>query len=70
MSETNKDIDLEQGNAPTPDHEDGKKPRRHLIRNKWLRITLKTLMWLLLVLIALPILLYVPPVQTLSLIHI
>ena len=64
MSETNKDIDLEQGNVPTPDHEDGKKPRRHLIRNKWLRITLKTLMWLLLVLIALPILLYVPPVQT------
>jgi len=64
MSETNKDIDLEQGNVPTPDHEDGKKPRRHLIRNKWLRITLKTLMWLLLVVIALPILLYVPPVQT------
>ncbi len=46
------------GNAPV------KKTRRHLIRNPWIRIPLKTLMWILLVIILIPVLLYVPPVQT------
>lgn len=38
--------------------------RRHLIRNPWIRIPLKTLMWILLIVILIPVLLYVPPVQT------
>lgn len=42
-----------------------KKKRRHLIRPTWLRITLKTLMWLVIVVLLIPVLLYIPPVQTL-----
>lgn len=42
-----------------------KKTRRHLIRPKWLRITLKTLMWLVVAVLLIPVLLYIPPVQTL-----
>lgn len=42
-----------------------KRVRRHLIRPRWLRITLKTLMWILVAIILIPVLLYVPPVQTL-----
>lgn len=42
-----------------------KRVSRHLIRPRWLRITLKTLMWILVAIILIPVLLYVPPVQTL-----
>lgn len=41
-----------------------KAPRRHLIHNPWIRIPLKALMWILLIIILIPVLLYVPPVQT------
>ena len=41
------------------------KKRRRLIRPTWLRVTLKTLMWIFVVLLLVPVLLYVPPVQTL-----
>ncbi|MDE7159877.1 MAG: translocation/assembly module TamB, partial [Muribaculaceae bacterium] len=37
----------------------------HLIRPAWLRIPLKTLMWIVIVILLVPVLLYVPPVQTL-----
>lgn len=40
-----------------------KAPKRHLIKPRWLRITLKTLMWILIVVLCLPVLLYIPPVQ-------
>lgn len=49
---------------PDPGIETGKKERRHLIRNGWIRIPLKTVMWIIVVVIILPVLLYVPPVQT------
>ena len=39
--------------------------RRHLIRNPWVRIPLKTLMWLVVAVLMIPVLLYIPPVQTL-----
>ncbi len=41
-----------------------KKGKRHLIRPKWLRVTLKTLMWIVIAVLLIPVLLYVPPVQT------
>lgn len=59
MSDTQQDIqDKSAEEQPTP------VPKRHLIRPKWLRITLKTLMWLVIVLLCIPVLLYLPPVQT------
>lgn len=44
---------------------EGKKKRSHLIRPAWLRTTLKTLMWIVVVVLLIPVLLYIPPVQTL-----
>lgn len=44
--------------------EEKKKRKKHLIRPKWLRIVLKTLMWLIVVVLLIPVLLYIPPVQT------
>lgn len=41
-----------------------KREKRHLIRPKWLRITLKTLMWIVIAVLLVPVLLYIPPVQT------
>lgn len=41
-----------------------KKEKRHLIRPKWLRIILKTLFWIIVAIILVPVLLYIPPVQT------
>lgn len=51
--------------APESPEAAPKASRRHIIRPKWLRITLKTLMWILIALVLLPLLLYIPPVQTL-----
>ncbi len=49
----------------TPQQEDAKTPRRkkHLIRPTWLRRTLKTLLALVFLILLLPVLLYIPPVQ-------
>lgn len=41
-----------------------KPQRRHLIKTTWLRRTLKTFMWILIGILLLPVLLYIPPVQT------
>lgn len=49
---------------PQKPEEDKKIEKRHAIRPKWLRVTLKVLMWVLIVILAIPALLYVPPVQT------
>ena len=46
-------------------NEDPSGKRRHLIRPKWLRVTLKVLLWLVAVILLIPVLLYIPPVQTL-----
>lgn len=61
--------DLDKDIIPTPPDdslhdENGKKTKRHLIHPTWLRITLKTVMWLIIVVLLIPVLLYVPPVQT------
>ncbi|MDE6576712.1 MAG: hypothetical protein K2K58_00870, partial [Muribaculaceae bacterium] len=56
-------VSSENDQSPMPP-KDGKKTRRHLIRPKWLRITLKSIMWLVIVVLMIPVLLYVPPVQT------
>ena len=45
-----------------------KKEKKHWIHPKWLRIVLKTFMWIILsiifIVILIPFLLYVPPIQT------
>lgn len=38
--------------------------RRHIIRPKWLRIVVRTLMWIVIVVLLIPVLLYIPTVQT------
>lgn len=62
MSESEKD-------KPTVPDETLVKPekpvKKHLIKVKWLRITLKTLMWIIIGIILIPVLIYIPPVQTL-----
>lgn len=61
----NHEADRDQ--AATPDKQTPEK-RHHRIANPWIRIPLKTIGWVLCVLVALviiiPVLLYVPPVQT------
>lgn len=43
---------------------DGTRNKKHLIKPTWLRRTLKTLMWIVIVVLLIPVLLYIPPVQT------
>lgn len=45
---------------------DEKKHKKHLIRPAWLRIPLKILMWLVIIILLIPILIYIPPVQDLA----
>jgi len=56
----------EQTNKPdagrTPDK--GSQRKRHIIKPTWLRRTLKTLMWIIIGILLIPVLLYIPPVQT------
>lgn len=58
----------EKGQTNNPETREAikeKKPeKRHLIKPTWLRRTLKTLMWVFVVILLLPPLLYIPPVQT------
>lgn len=46
--------------------EEKKPPRRHLIKPRFLRITLKTLMWMVIFILLIPVLLYIPPIQRLA----
>ena len=60
----------EEVNNQSPEiNEGGKKAKKHWIHPKWLRIVLKTLMWIIIsvvcIAVIVPILLYIPPVQTL-----
>lgn len=43
----------------------GEKHKKHLIKQGWLRIPLKVVGWILLVILLIPVLLYIPPIQTL-----
>ena len=63
----NEGVMPEKEAEPVKPDNDGKKPkkaRHHWIHPKWLRITLKTIMWIIIAVILVPVLLYVPPVQT------
>ncbi|MDE6534358.1 MAG: translocation/assembly module TamB [Muribaculaceae bacterium] len=44
--------------------ETAKTGKRHMIKPRWLRIILKTFFWIIVSLLLVPVLLYVPPVQT------
>lgn len=48
----------------TEENDGGKRVKHHLIKNKWIRRTLKTLLGFVVFLVLLPIALYIPPVQT------
>ena len=61
-SEETPQVDNPQDEAS---HEEApKKKRRHLIKPAWLRIPLKILMWVVVCVLLIPVLLYIPPVQT------
>lgn len=48
-----------------PQKDSGERPpKKHLIRITWLRRALKTFMWIIIALLLIPVLLYIPPVQT------
>ncbi len=47
---------------PNPDKPGGGK--RHLIKITWLRCVLKTIMWIIIGILLIPVMLYIPPVQT------
>ncbi|MDE6717506.1 MAG: hypothetical protein K2J70_04855, partial [Muribaculaceae bacterium] len=61
----NKDIrNTEEPDPKTSEvKREGKEPRHHLIRPKWLRVVLRVLLCMILFVILIPVLLYVPPVQ-------
>lgn len=45
--------------------ENPEKPgNKHWIKTKWLRVTLKTFGWILLIILLIPVAIYIPPVQT------
>ncbi len=52
---------MAETDVATPNAQEPEKPRHH--GPKWLRVVLKTLMWLLIAIIVLPFTLYIPPVQ-------
>ena len=64
VPETPQHADGEQTVKDSPEVSAGEKRKRHLIKPTWLRILLKTLMWIIIVVLLIPVLLYVPPVQT------
>ena len=63
MDDLRKNTDPEDSTAENMATE-SKAGKKHLISSPWIRIPLKTLMWILLVILILPFLLYIPPVQT------
>ena len=66
MSE--KQTNINESEPKVENTEEGRKrekqEKKHLIRPKWLRIILKTMIWIIITIFALPLLLYIPPVQT------
>ncbi len=64
QAEDNKNIGP-QDQSPVENNADTakKKPKKHLIRSPWLRIPLKVLGCLVILILLIPILLYIPPVQ-------
>lgn len=61
------DYDKDKNNEsqiPSSPEKVEKKRKTHLIRPAWLRIPLKIIMWIIIIVLLIPVLLYVPPVQT------
>lgn len=71
MTEKNTDLPADPVNPvdaseqPAPEGENPKQ-KKHWIHPTWLRRTLKTLMWIIIVVVILPFLLYIPPIQDLA----
>lgn len=61
MSDNHNDIKPAEEAAPA---EAKKRVRQHLIRPKGLRIAVKTIFWIIVAVLLIPVLLYVPPIQT------
>lgn len=65
-----KETEVSDSLKETPDSPEGKeeeaekKKKKHLIRPKWLRILLRVFLCLIIFILLIPVLLYVPPVQT------
>ena len=54
-----------EGTTPAPKgQDDGKKVKKHLIHPTWLRRLCKTLLGIVIAILLIPVLLYIPPVQT------
>lgn len=71
MADNDKNIDSSTGQDNISEQEmaakaDNKKIKKHLIRPKWLRVILKTLMWIVIFILMIPVLVYLPPVQDLA----
>lgn len=60
----NKDLNPNSDNTTPATEGSSKESGRTAKRHKGLRVVLKTLMWIIIVILAIPVLLYVPPVQT------
>lgn len=67
MDKSHPDITEEKYEEKAPG-ETSPSPRKknHLIKPKWLRVILKTLMWIVIAVLMIPVLLYLPPVQRLA----
>lgn len=63
-NQDNSKKDTKEGMQDAPQKEASKNVKRHLIKNKWVRRTLKTLLGVLVFILLLPVALYIPPVQT------
>lgn len=63
IPEDNNSSQLPSDNTPEEKKKQTRK-RRHLIKPAWLRIPLKGIMWLVIAILLIPVLLYIPPVQT------
>ena len=63
-TQNNNDVVPPSDNAEAKNTEIQVKPRRHIIGNKWVRRTLKTLLGVIIVILLIPVALYMPPVQT------
>lgn len=57
----------EEGKSPVseemPEESQEPKKKKHLIKPRWLRILLKTFMWVIIAVLLIPVALYIPPVQ-------
>lgn len=63
--ETPESVNPETSGKVDPEASEKEKPVVKKCGPKWLRVTAKVLMWLLIAILMIPVLLYIPPVQTL-----